>query len=158
MRPSRRLLLWLVVCLGGPTSLALAQTNVGQIAGRDSALNTFSTFDPRRFDSAGAPGVLASDGSLVAGTGSPTSGIAIFGEGFGDGRTAIRGGFGLFYDRVRTGYLSATAANPPFDRSSTVFGGNIDNPTGATQRAFPPNIAGIRDEMPTPRVMTPAPS
>ena len=70
----------------------------------------------------------------------------------GEGRTAIRGGFGIFYDRVRTDYLSATAANPPFDQSATIFDGNIDNPTGGTQRAFPPNIAGIRDRMPTPRI------
>ena len=73
---------------------------------------------------------------------------------FGTGRTAMRGGFGIFYDRIRTDYLSATAANPPFDRQSTVFDGNIDNPTGATQRSFPPNIAGIRSDMPTPRITT----
>jgi hypothetical protein len=163
-----------------------------------SALNNFSTFDPARYDPSKAPTVLASDGSLVPGTGVPTNGIVIFGDGFpdaakglipaasdpaaaalfaglprggvkteyanfgprlgfaydlfGTGRTALRGGFGIFYDRIRTDYLSATAANPPFDRQSTVFDGNIDNPTGATQRSFPPNIAGIRSDMPTPRI------
>jgi Carboxypeptidase regulatory-like domain/TonB-dependent Receptor Plug Domain len=163
-----------------------------------SALNNFSTFDPGRFDPARAPQVLASDGSLVPGTGIPTNGIVIFGDGFPDAAhgvipaaddpaaqvlfaglprggvpteygnvgprlgfsydlsgtrsTAIRGGFGIFYDRVRTDFLSATAANPPFDQSATIFDGNIDNPTGGTQRVFPPNIAGIRDRMPTPRI------
>jgi Carboxypeptidase regulatory-like domain/TonB-dependent Receptor Plug Domain/TonB dependent receptor len=70
----------------------------------------------------------------------------------GNARTALRGGFGIFYDRVRTDFLSATAANPPFDQSATIFDGNIDSPTGGTQRTFPPNIAGIRSEMPTPRI------
>jgi hypothetical protein len=162
-----------------------------------SALNNFSTFDLKRYDPANAPRVLASDGSLVPGTGTATNGIVIFGDGFpeearglipaagdpaamalfagrprggvateygdvgprvgfsynvfGHNRIAIRGGFGIFYDRVRTDFLSASAANPPFDRSANIFDGNIDSPTGGTQRAFPPNIAGIRDRLPTPR-------
>ncbi len=73
---------------------------------------------------------------------------------FGDNRTAIRGGVGIFFDRVRTDFLSASAANPPLDRSANIFDGNIDNPTGGTQRVFPPNIAGIRDRMRTPRITT----
>jgi hypothetical protein len=163
-----------------------------------SAFNNFSTFDPSRFDPAKAPTVLASDGSLVPGTGSPTNGIIIFGPGFpdearnmipaasdpaaatlfvglprggvpteygnigprvgfsynlfGHNRTAIRGGVGVFYDRIRTDFLGNTASNPPFDRSATIFDGNIDNPTGGTARAFPPNISGIRDRLPTPRI------
>jgi hypothetical protein len=163
-----------------------------------SALNNFSTFDPNRYNPALAPAVLASDGSIVSGTGSPTNGIVIFGDGFpaaahglipaaddpaaqalfvglprggvptsykdigprlgfaydifGNGRTALRGGFGIFYDRIRTDTLSTTAANPPFDRSATVFDGNIDNPTGGAARSFPPSIAGIRSTLPTPRI------
>ena len=165
-----------------------------------SALNNFSTFDPRRFDLALAPRVLATDGSLVPATGSLTNGIVLFGDGFpdearglipaatdpaaaplfvglprggvpteygdfgprvgfsynvfGDNRTAIRGGVGMFFDRIRTDFLSASAANPPLDRSANIFDGNIDNPTGGTQRTFPPNVAGLRDRMRTPRITT----
>ena len=165
-----------------------------------SALNNFSSFDPARFNPSQAPRVLATDGSLVAGTGNPTNGIVLFGDGFpdeavgvipgaadpaatalfvglprggvptelrdvgprlgfsydvfGDSRTAIRGGVGVFFDRVRTDFLSASASNPPLDRSANIFDGNIDSPSGGTQRAFPPNLAGTRDRMPTPRITT----
>ena len=55
-----------------------------------------------------------------------------------------------------TGCAPTTSAPRPRILRSTsrraIFDGNIDNPTGGTQRAFPPNIAGIRDRMPTPRI------
>ena len=33
---------------------------------------------------------------------------------FGDGKTALRGGFGMFYDQIETEFKSITIANPPF--------------------------------------------
>ena len=74
---------------------------------------------------------------------------------FGSGRTAIRGGFGMFYDLMRSAQAAASAANPPFDREANVFDGNIDDPAGGVAAPpFPPNLSGIRDRMPTPTVYT----
>ncbi len=74
---------------------------------------------------------------------------------WGTGRTAVRGGFGIFYDLMRSAQAAASAGNPPFNRQANVFDGNIDNPAGGVAGpAFPPNLSGIRDRMPTPMVYT----
>ncbi len=71
---------------------------------------------------------------------------------FGNGKTALRSGFGAFFDRIRTDYLAASAQNPPFASSASVFDGNIDNPGGATRRDFPPNLSGLMLGNRTPRM------
>ena len=47
---------------------------------------------------------------------------------FGDGKTAIRGGIGIFYERIRQNVNSFDLlGNPPLSYTATVFNGNIDN-------------------------------
>jgi hypothetical protein len=142
-----------------------------------SALNNFSTFDPGRFDPARAPGVVAADGSLVPGTGSPTNGIVIFGPRFPDDargvipaandpaaaalfvglprggvpteytnigprlgfsynvfgrdRAAIRGGIGVFYDRVTISSAPRLPTRPSTGRRT------FSTATSTTRRVGP---------------------
>src|SRR5262249_13687474 len=73
---------------------------------------------------------------------------------FGQGRTAVRGGFGIFYDRIRTDFLGATAGNPPFGDSANLFDGNIDNPPAGTPRLFPRDLSAISLNPSIPAVLS----
>jgi hypothetical protein len=70
------------------------------------------------------------------------------------GKTAIRGGIGIFYDVIETDEYSKTSANPPFSNSATIYNGNIDNPGGATFRNFPAALGALDSTLPNPRIMT----
>ncbi len=80
----------------------------------------------------------------------PRIGIAY--DVFGNGRTAIRTGFGRFYDRVGSAQISTQAQNPPFVNVANIFDGNIDNPAGGTARQFPSGLQAWPDKLPTPSV------
>jgi outer membrane receptor protein involved in Fe transport len=73
---------------------------------------------------------------------------------FASGKTAVRGGFGIFYDRIQTDFLGGSSNNPPFATSANIFEGNLDAPGGGTQRTFAPNLSGIMLGLKTPRVIT----
>lgn len=46
----------------------------------------------------------------------------------GNGKTAIRGGAGIFYERIRQNHLSFDGlGNPPLFYTPTLYGGNVDN-------------------------------
>jgi hypothetical protein len=53
-------------------------------------------------------------------------------------KTAIRGGFGMFYDRPSGNILFASVNNPPYLRTVQFENGNLGNPTQGTPSALAP--------------------
>src|SRR5262249_155251 len=73
---------------------------------------------------------------------------------FGGGKTSVRGGFGIFYDRIPTNALINPSGNPPFNVSASIFDGNIDNPAGGTARSFPSNLSMLPRSFKDPSVIS----
>ncbi len=56
----------------------------------------------------------------------------------GDGKTSVRGGVGLYYDRPEGNLYFGLPNNPPFALSSSYENGNLANPGGGTVPALAP--------------------
>ncbi len=72
---------------------------------------------------------------------------------FGNGRTAIRGGFGMFSDRVQGNEIYNTSANPPVTYTPTQFYGNVNNFTQSTGVLGPGNLTEWYGNQPLPEIM-----
>jgi len=48
---------------------------------------------------------------------------------FGNGKTSVRGGYGIFFESVNADSLAQQ--NPPYGGQSNIFGGLVDNPFGS---------------------------
>ena len=68
--------------------------------------------------------------------------------------TVLRGGYGIFYERVEGNYLFSAVNNPPFVQQSVLYYGNVENPSGGTVQTFPSSINNSHYlDMKVPRVM-----
>jgi len=61
---------------------------------------------------------------------------------WGDGKTSIRGGFGMFYDKVEGNLIFGQVNLPPFINTPQFENGNLSNISGGTPSALAP-LAGI---------------
>lgn len=55
---------------------------------------------------------------------------------FGDGKTSVRGGYGVFYETINADSLSQE--NPPFAGFGAAYKGRVEDPFGSTGQATPP--------------------
>ncbi len=129
--------------------------------------NILSTFDPSRYDPSKAPTCAnAACSALVPGTGDPLNGLIVAGMnspygdaiyptdknnfqprvGFswdpkGDGRSIVRGGYGLYYDQPLVGIFEQNAfTNPPYVNTVSLQNASLANPASGTA----PGTTGLR--------------
>jgi hypothetical protein len=68
--------------------------------------------------------------------------------------TVLRGGYGIFYERIEGNFIFSAVNNPPFVQQSVLYYGNVENPGGGTVQNFPSTINNSHYlDMKVPRTM-----
>ncbi len=70
----------------------------------------------------------------------------------GKQNTVIRGGYGMFFERIQGNFVFGRVNNPPFIEQTQVFFANIENPAGGATRLVPSAVSSYDIDVKIPTV------